>query len=82
LQAKSFEKTKNNSVPNKKNIMAKMLVNGTRFAMASIMPKLFGTIFADTICSKSLCSKHLRRNRGREFHLSPYAIRVYVKLAG
>jgi hypothetical protein len=33
-------------MPNKKNIMAKMLVNGTRFASANTMPKKFGTLLA------------------------------------
>jgi len=61
LQAKSFEKTKNNSVPNKKNIMAKMLVNGTRFASANTMPKKFGTLLASAFdvsrCSISTYNK-------------------------
>jgi hypothetical protein len=67
-------------------ILTKLLVIfvwfGTRFAMANIMPKLFGTTFADTICSKSLWGKHLRQIRGRDFAVSPYAVRVYVKLTG
>jgi len=55
LQEKSFEKIKNNSVPNKKNIMAKMLVNGTRFASANTMPKKFGTIL-ESAFDVSRCS--------------------------
>ena len=39
----------------------------------------YGMLFAMGICSKSLCSKHLRRFCGRFFVVSPYATRVYVK---
>jgi hypothetical protein len=40
---------KYNFMPNKKNIMAKMLVNGTRFASANTMPKKFGTLLASIL---------------------------------
>jgi hypothetical protein len=46
---------------------------------ASIVPKSNGTRFATAICRKSLQRKHLRRFFGRDFDVSPYAVRVYVK---
>jgi hypothetical protein len=67
-------------------ILTKLLVIfvwfGTRFAMANIMPKSNGTRFATAICRKSLQRKHLGRFCSRDFAVSPYAVRVYVKLTG
>jgi hypothetical protein len=58
IQAKletTSEIFKYNFMPNKKNIMAKMLVNGTPFASANTMPKKFGTLLASAF-DVSRCS--------------------------
>ena len=53
-----------------RNSLARYLLGRDFFA--------FGTVFAVSMCCKSLCHKDLRQIRRAAFSISPYAVRVYV----